>query len=393
MSSGRQDVQLFINYRREDTAPYAGRLYDRLSAKFGSDQVFIDIDQIEPGEDFVEAIHRKVGACETAIVLLGPDWLHVTDASGQRRLNDPEDFVRMEIVAALQRKIRVIPVLVGGAQMPRKQDLPEPLAALSRRNAIELSEARFHADVDRLIEAIEKPRTSPEKKTEAPVREPALMAQPVTQSDDASRNRTNRLRMAIVVIAATLVVGWLVWAGRRHRSLPTASTGPAAQSVGSTATPNDFETFSSASSPISEVVSTSAAQNSETPLTVITQNPLEPSVDDMDLDASVIEAIRNSAELGSPEDQLKMGAFYEFGLKLIPKDLNEAAKWYRKAAAQGHALAQQGWEDLSRNDASPSSLEEIQLESRRISRMQVVGSIVLNDLDEKARRAIKNIKP
>ena len=113
----------------------------------------------------------------------------------------------------------------------------------------------------------------------------------------------------------------------------------------------------------------------------------------MDLDASVIEAIRRSAELGSAEDQFKMGAFYEFGLKSIPKDLNEATKWYRKAAAQGHALAQQGWEDLSRNGASPSSFEAIQLDSRRLSRMQVVGSVVLNEMDEQARRAIKNIKP
>ena len=117
-------AKLFINYRREDTAPYAGRLYDRLTAHFGAGQVFIDIDQIEPGEDFVEAINAKVGACEVAIVSIGPDWLSVADASGKRRLDDTEDFVRMEILAALERKIRVIPVLVGGARMPTKQDLP-----------------------------------------------------------------------------------------------------------------------------------------------------------------------------------------------------------------------------------------------------------------------------
>jgi TIR domain len=109
------NAKLFINYRREDTAPYAGRLYDRLTAHFGEDQVFIDIDQIEPGEDFVEAINRKVGTCDIAIVAIGPNWLGATDASGKRRLDDAEDFVRMEIVAALQRKIRVIPVLVGGS--------------------------------------------------------------------------------------------------------------------------------------------------------------------------------------------------------------------------------------------------------------------------------------
>src|SRR6476469_2291176 len=160
------NAKVFISYRREDSAPYAGRLYDRLVARFGEDQVFIDIDQIDPGEDFAEVINRKVGTCDIAIIAIGPDWLHATDASGKRRLDDEEDFVRMEIVAALQRKIRVIPVLVGGAQMPRKQDLPEALAPLSRRNAIELSETRFHADVNRLIEAIEKPRTLPEKKVE-----------------------------------------------------------------------------------------------------------------------------------------------------------------------------------------------------------------------------------
>jgi TIR domain len=150
------NAKVFINYRREDTAPYAGRLYDRLIAHFGEDQVFIDIDRIQPGEDFVEAINRKVSTCDIAIVAIGPNWLRATDASGKRRLDDEEDFVRMEIVAALQREIRVIPVLVGGAQMPGRHDLPEALKPLSRRNAIELSETRFHADVNRLIEAIEK---------------------------------------------------------------------------------------------------------------------------------------------------------------------------------------------------------------------------------------------
>ncbi len=161
------NAKVFINYRREDSAHAAGRLYDRLIAHFGEDQVFIDIDQIEPGEDFVEAINRKVSACDIAIVAIGPNWLRAIDASGKRRLDDEEDFVRMEIVAALQRQIRVIPVLVGGARMPGRHDLPEALAPLSRRNAIELSETRFHADVNRLIEAIEKSFAVAEKKAEA----------------------------------------------------------------------------------------------------------------------------------------------------------------------------------------------------------------------------------
>ncbi len=147
---------IFISYRRDDSAPYAGRLYDRMTARFGKGQVFMDIDQIEPGEDFVEVINRKVSACETAVVLIGKAWLSATDGEGRRRLDDPEDFVRLEVAAALERKVRVVPVLVGGAAMPRMQQLPEPLALLSRRNAIEISDSRFHSDVDRLIEALER---------------------------------------------------------------------------------------------------------------------------------------------------------------------------------------------------------------------------------------------
>src|SRR5262245_10882311 len=188
------NAKLFINYRREDTAPYAGRLYDRLTAHFSEGQVFIDIDQIDPGEDFVEVINRKVSACDIAIVAIGPRWLSATDASGKRRLDDEEDFVRMEIVAALQRKIRVIPVLVGGAQMPRKQDLPEALAPLSRRNAIELSETRFHADVNRLIEAIEKSFVVAEKKTELSATPVALPAEPPSVRPPDSKDRTTPVK-------------------------------------------------------------------------------------------------------------------------------------------------------------------------------------------------------
>ena len=152
---------IFISYRRDDTAPYAGRLYDRLTAYFGTGQVFMDIDQLEPGEDFVEVINRKVTACETAIVLIGKNWVSVTDAEGKRRLDDPEDFVRLEVAAVLKRKVRVVPVLVGGAAMPRVPQLPDELALLSRRNAVEISDTRFHRDVDRLIEALAMPAAAP----------------------------------------------------------------------------------------------------------------------------------------------------------------------------------------------------------------------------------------
>jgi curved DNA-binding protein CbpA len=147
---------IFVCYRREDSAGHAGRLFDRLSARFGSDRVFMDVSTIEPGEDFVDAIQRTVAACDVQVVLIGRRWLIVTDLDGRPRLENPEDFVRLEISAALERQIRVIPVLVGGAAMPLASQLPQSLARLTRRSALELSDAVFHDGVDRLIGAIDK---------------------------------------------------------------------------------------------------------------------------------------------------------------------------------------------------------------------------------------------
>lgn len=147
---------IFISYRREDSAGHAGRLYDQLSAHFGKDKTFIDVDTIQPGEDFIEAIEGKVGACDALVALIGGNWLTCKDEDGKRRLDNPDDFVQIEVSAALKRNVRVVPVLLDGARMPRREDLPESLVPLTRRNALELSYSRFHQDVQRLIDALEK---------------------------------------------------------------------------------------------------------------------------------------------------------------------------------------------------------------------------------------------
>jgi len=149
-------AKIFINYRRKDSAPYAGRLYDRLAGHFGHDHVFMDIDQIEPGEVFDQVIEDKLAAVQAAVVLIGEHWLDIADANGQRRLDDPDDWVRLEIAAVLERGIRVIPVLVGGATMPKSTQLPECLVPLTRRQAIEITDHRFHADAEKLIKALDK---------------------------------------------------------------------------------------------------------------------------------------------------------------------------------------------------------------------------------------------
>ncbi len=149
--------KIFISYRRDDSASQAGRLYDRLEGHFGQGQVFMDVDAIKPGVNFVETVQQAIGECDGLVAVIGRDWLQVSDATGARRLDDPTDLVRLEIATALERGIPVIPVLVQGAQMPRSTDLPDGLKELASRNALELSDARFRADVERLIEALEAP--------------------------------------------------------------------------------------------------------------------------------------------------------------------------------------------------------------------------------------------
>ena len=118
---------IFISYRREDSLPYAGRLYDHLVGHFGEDRIFMDIDTMKPGLDFVKQLEKGVSACDVLIAVIGKDWLTVTDEEGHRRLDNPEDFVRIEIKAALKRDIPVIPFLVGGARMPKSVSFPKVL--------------------------------------------------------------------------------------------------------------------------------------------------------------------------------------------------------------------------------------------------------------------------
>jgi serine/threonine protein kinase len=149
-------TNIFISYRRSDSAMAAGRLYDLLSDIFGEERLFMDIDTIEPGEDFVDAIENTLNSCAAVIVMIARQWLHVADEQGRRRLDNPNDFVRLEIATALKRNIRVIPALVEDAAMPYAGDLPDDLAKLARQNALNLSAKYFRRDANKLVEVLEK---------------------------------------------------------------------------------------------------------------------------------------------------------------------------------------------------------------------------------------------
>ena len=146
--------RIFICYRRDDAEGYAGRIYDRLHARFPG-RVFMDVTGINPGADFSRVIQDTVGSCHVLLAIIGKQWLTIADSTTKPRIQRDDDYVRHEIATALYRNIAVIPVLVRDATMPGSDALPPDLAGLSTRNALEISDDDFEHDAQRLISAIE----------------------------------------------------------------------------------------------------------------------------------------------------------------------------------------------------------------------------------------------
>lgn len=149
-----EDGKIFISYRRSDAQGVAGRLNDSLGAYFGHDRVFRDIEDIAGGADFGDIIHGNLGSADALVVLIGPEWASTTDGDGQRRLMDPDDWVAAEIGAALDSGTPVFPVLIEDTPMPRPEDLPPRLQPLLRRNAVTITDLRWHHDVTRLAKIV-----------------------------------------------------------------------------------------------------------------------------------------------------------------------------------------------------------------------------------------------
>jgi len=147
---GVESSDIFVSYRRKDSRYFTGWLCDRLINNFGADRVFIDVDALGPGADFPEAIIGAVASCRVLLAIIGPDWLTATDEQG-RRIENANDFVRLEIEEALDRNVPIIPILVDDTAMPRRQDLPGSLAGLVERQASIIRSESFSNDTDRLV--------------------------------------------------------------------------------------------------------------------------------------------------------------------------------------------------------------------------------------------------
>jgi hypothetical protein len=143
--------RIFISYRRQDSRGDAGRIYDRLRPEFGEANLFMDVTAIPLGVNFVKVLREEVARCDVLLAVIGPTWLDARDDDGARRLDNANDFVRVEVGAALQRDIPVIPVLLEGTRMPRIQQLPGDLHELAQRNALDVRHTSFHADMDKLV--------------------------------------------------------------------------------------------------------------------------------------------------------------------------------------------------------------------------------------------------
>jgi TIR domain len=215
--------KIFINYRRGDDPGYTGRLFDWLQDVFERQQLFIDVDNIAPGLDFVSELDQRVGECDVMLTVIGKGWIDARDAKGARRLDDPGDFVRIEIESALSQNKRVIPVLVGEAQMPQVEDLPDPLKPLTRRNAVRVTHERFSSDVQGLIKALQETLCVAEvTRPAATIRVPRDVQQAI-QTGAASQmpksaRRLSTIHFSSVAIISVLITGATAYfiAGGRH---------------------------------------------------------------------------------------------------------------------------------------------------------------------------------
>ncbi|HEX3471546.1 MAG TPA: toll/interleukin-1 receptor domain-containing protein [Silvibacterium sp.] len=200
---------IFISYRRDDAEGEAGRLYDDLVRAYGNDSVFMDVAGIAPGLDFRNAIDDNVSGCGVFLAIIGAQWATITDPDGKRRLDDDNDFVRLEIASALARNIAVIPVLVHESRMPRPDQLPGNIKDLAYRNSVEISHARWNSDVQLLINALKQYVTTSSATETQPVHAtlPVQLPPPVSPHNQPEAKKSNLPLIVSGVIAALLLIG------------------------------------------------------------------------------------------------------------------------------------------------------------------------------------------
>lgn len=197
---------IFISYRRDDTEGEAGRLYDDLARTFGEDSVFMDVAGINPGMDFRKAIDDNVATCGVLLAMIGPNWATIANSAGERRLDDPNDFVRLEVGSALARNIAVIPVLVHDAKMPRPENLPDNLKDLAYRNNVEITHARWNSDVQLLTKVLGQYVSSSSATNTEPVHATVPVQLPPPNAPALQPATAKSSKMGLIAGGAALIV-------------------------------------------------------------------------------------------------------------------------------------------------------------------------------------------
>jgi TIR domain/Sel1 repeat len=309
--------KIFINYRRGDEPGFAQALLGRLEANFPAERLFIDVDNIPPGEDFVQVLQSQVAQCDVLLAMIGKSWLDAKDDRGARRLDDPNDFVRIEIESALQHGKRVIPVLVHDAQMPRADELPEAIRPLATRNAVRLTHERFRADVQGLVRALEKALDESDLPRLGRERDDALQqgreAKEEAKTPDLRKQLEHVSSEQPTTVAVRSTVPWRIIAGSAI-ILGVIVIVVAVWRPGSPVTPEDV-----------------SAMKDQGDRYYFGVNASKDS-------AKAREWYEKAADKGSVDAMVSLGVLYADG-QGVAQDYAKAREWYQKAVGKGSADA------------------------------------------------------
>lgn len=230
--------KIFINYRKDDSPWNSLALYQELIRHFGKDNIFKDFNTILPGADFVESIEEALKSCDVLLVLISESWANIKDKNGNLRINNDDDFVRIEIATALKQNIKVIPVLFDNAVLPHASELPEDLKNLSRRQSIEIDKTRFEADTTKLVETIKKILASNQGRENTAVHSQTENIKELQPFNSTSQKETTdapgktfkarRIIVLLVVLAGISVLAYFLLFRDSHK---TAQTGIASSTI------------------------------------------------------------------------------------------------------------------------------------------------------------------
>jgi len=318
----------------------------------------MDIDAIALGDDFVKAIEKTVSQCDVLIAVIGAHWLTSKDEQDGRRLDDPEDFVRREIGTALKREIRVIPVLVDGALMPRSTELPDDLKPLIRRNALQVTDAGFDDDCRRLVTAIEQileeakaGRLEREEKERREAKRLVTEAKGRLEADRQQKQEQRRLQhkphsppvagiLTLLALGIGLAAVAVIFVGSWRPVLkPTISAVQAQPSVKPIA-PVAVVTLNPAITVTPSAEEQSPRRGAVSPMASSSPQPATPSPT-----PSEAERLAKAADAGDAEAMYNLGLLHANG-KGVAQDYGKAREWYQKAADAGNALAMNNLGDL-----------------------------------------------